>query len=85
MQHIALPCPGNRQRFLGSAMGIAIANRKNRCDFGALRVFVICRLGGLERRVGKGLGKDWGGGGGGVGKGLAFYASKSRFLRKNED
>ena len=24
-------------RFLGSAMGIAIANRKNRCDFGALR------------------------------------------------
>ena len=23
-------------RFLGSAMGIAIANRKNRCDFGAL-------------------------------------------------
>ena len=25
------------QRFLGSAMGIAIANRKNRCDFGALR------------------------------------------------
>ena len=26
-------------RFLGSAMGIAIANRKNRCDFGALSVF----------------------------------------------
>ena len=25
-------------RFLGSAMGIAIANRKNRCDFGALRI-----------------------------------------------
>ena len=24
-------------RFLGSVMGIAIANRKNRCDFGALR------------------------------------------------
>ena len=24
-------------RFLGSAMGMAIANRKNRCDFGALR------------------------------------------------
>ena len=24
-------------RFLGSAMGIAMANRKNRCDFGALR------------------------------------------------
>ena len=23
-------------RFLGSAMGIAIANRENRCDFGAL-------------------------------------------------
>ena len=29
-------------RFLGSAMGIAIANRKNRCDFGALR-FTIGR------------------------------------------
>ena len=27
---------GNRWRFLGSATGIAIANRKNRCDFGAL-------------------------------------------------
>ena len=25
-------------RFLGSTMGIAIANRKNRCDFGALRI-----------------------------------------------
>ena len=25
------------QRFLGSAMGIAIVNRKNRCDFGALK------------------------------------------------
>ena len=24
------------RRFLGSAMGIAIANRKNRCDIGAL-------------------------------------------------
>ena len=25
-------------RFLGSVMGIAIANRRNRCDFGALRL-----------------------------------------------
>ena len=29
-------------RFLGSAMGIAIANRKNRCDFGALRALFWC-------------------------------------------
>ena len=29
-------------RFLGSAMGIAIANRKSRCDFGVLR---DCRTG----------------------------------------
>ena len=29
--------PGNRLRFLGSRMGIATANRKNRSDFGALR------------------------------------------------
>ena len=34
---IALSSVRNRWRFLGSAMGIAIANRKNRCDFGALR------------------------------------------------
>ena len=27
---------GNRLRFLGSAMGIAIANHNNRCDFSAL-------------------------------------------------
>ena len=33
---IAFSCLGNRSRFLGSAMGIAIANRKNRYDFGAL-------------------------------------------------
>ena len=33
---IAFSCLGNRERFLGSTMGIAIANRKNRCDFGAL-------------------------------------------------
>ena len=32
----AFSCLGDRQRFLGSAMGIAIANRKNRCHFGAL-------------------------------------------------
>ena len=31
-------------RFLGSTMSIAIANRKNRCDFGALRLWVLgCR------------------------------------------
>ena len=30
-------CCSEIARFLGSAMGIAIANRKNRCDFGALR------------------------------------------------
>ena len=30
---IALSCLRNRERFLGSAMGIAIANRKHRCDF----------------------------------------------------
>ena len=29
-------------RILGSAMGIAIANRKNRCDFGALRLEGQC-------------------------------------------
>ena len=35
---IAFSCLGIKSlRFLGSAMGIAIANRKNRCDFGALR------------------------------------------------
>ena len=28
---------GESLQFLGSARGIAIANRKNRCDFGALR------------------------------------------------
>ena len=28
--------------FLGSAMGIAIVNRKNRCDFGALRSSLLC-------------------------------------------
>ena len=31
-----LPPVSEIARFLGSAMGIAIANRKNRCDFGAL-------------------------------------------------
>ena len=36
-----LSCLGNRYRFLGSAMGIAIANRKYRCDFGALRASYI--------------------------------------------
>ena len=33
-------------RFLGSAVGIAIANRKKRCDFGALRSGPRCRLEG---------------------------------------
>ena len=31
----SLTCLGNRA-LLGSATGIAIANRQNRCDFGAL-------------------------------------------------
>ena len=38
-------------RFLGSAMGIAIANRKNRCDFGALRcrgIFEIQKVSDLN-------------------------------------
>ena len=30
-------------RFLGSAMGLAIANRKNRCDFGALSFETILK------------------------------------------
>ena len=38
---IALHCLRHRSRFLGSAMGIAIANRKNRCDLGALRNFAM--------------------------------------------
>ena len=36
MQHCSF-LSWKSQRFPGSAMGIAIANRKNRCDFGALR------------------------------------------------
>ena len=35
---IAFSCLGNRA-ISGVAMGIAIANRKNRCDFGALSTF----------------------------------------------
>ena len=34
---IVFSCFGNRCDFSGPAMGIAIANRTNRCDFGALR------------------------------------------------
>ena len=41
---IALPFLGNRQRFLGSAMGIAIANRKNRCDCGAQKSLILSPL-----------------------------------------
>ena len=36
MQH-CFPLFRKSLRFLGSAIGIAIANRQNRCDFGALR------------------------------------------------
>ena len=42
---VAVSCLGSRWRFLASAMGIAIANHKNRCDFGALNSFaLICAL-----------------------------------------
>ena len=47
---IALSCLRNRSRFLGSAMGIAIANRKNRCDFGELR----CKIRGKNPALSKG-------------------------------
>ena len=50
-------CLGNRERFLGSAMGIAIGNRKNRCDnhFGALSSYkqgVECWMSGNHRNHG---------------------------------
>ena len=37
-------------RFLGSAMGIAIANRKNRCDFGALSLWLTLQYKGSSAR-----------------------------------
>ena len=40
-------------RFLGSAMGIAIANRKNRCDFGALRLQRFSLIRWLKKAVRK--------------------------------
>ena len=43
MQHCFLLFQKSLQ-FLGSAMGIAIANRKNRCDFGALRLGVTTKF-----------------------------------------
>ena len=38
---ITTPILGNRHRFLGSAMGIAIAHRKNRNDFGVLKCWAL--------------------------------------------
>ena len=45
---IAFSCLGNRC-VLGSAMGIAIANRKNQCDFGALNFSVSVQEGPARR------------------------------------
>ena len=55
MQHCFL-LSWKSQRFLGSAMGIAIADRKNRCDFGALSTLVSgkdsgCILGCILRKL----------------------------------
>ena len=46
-------------RFLGSAMGIAIANRKNRCDFGALsnQGYDLCKQEGPNKVTE--IGRNW--------------------------